>query len=207
METTITPKSKIKRLLEYFYPPPRWKVPVIIMLGIICGLSLQIFYISNAISYLSDEPATCVNCHVMSPQYATWMHGSHGRVTTCNDCHVPHNNIFNKYLFKATDGLRHSFMFTFRLEPQVIQIKQAGKDAVQKNCIRCHSNVIHPIGLRGITNNSMIDYGDGYCWKCHRETPHGRVSSLASTPFAPVPKPAPVLPAWLSDYINSKEKK
>ena len=33
-------------------------------------------------------------------------------------------------------------MFTFRLEPQVIFIKQAGKDVVQQNCERCHEELI-----------------------------------------------------------------
>ena len=58
-------------------PPPGWKTPVIILLGIIAGLALHIFYVSNAVSYLSNDPETCINCHVMYPQYATWERGSH----------------------------------------------------------------------------------------------------------------------------------
>lgn len=138
-------------LMRKFIPPDRWKFPVIILSGIFAGFAFIIFYISNAVSYLSDDPRACVNCHVMNPQNATWMHGSHGRDTNCNNCHVPYNNVFNKYLFKAQDGLRHATMFTLRLKPQVIQIKQAGKDAVQANCIRCHENNIHPASLRSMS--------------------------------------------------------
>lgn len=188
-------------LIRKLIPPDKWKFPVIILSGIVVGFAVFIFYISNAASYLSDDPRACVNCHVMRPQYATWLHGSHGRDTNCNDCHVPHNNIVNKYLFKAQDGLRHASMFTFRLEPQVIQIKQAGKETVQANCIRCHENNIHPVSLRSITNAMVSNNGKRYCWDCHREVPHGRVNSLASTPFARVPKLEPALPDWLNKYI------
>ena len=82
---------------------------------------IHVLNISNAASYLSNDPITCVNCHVMYPEYATWERGSHGRVATCNDCHVPQDNFIRKYAFKASDGFRHASMFTFRMEPQVIR--------------------------------------------------------------------------------------
>jgi cytochrome c nitrite reductase small subunit len=97
-----------KAWLRKFIPPDQWKVSVIILLGIFTGLFLFAFYISKAPSYLSDKPSTCVNCHIMAPQYATWSHSAHREETNCNDCHVPHNNIFNKYYFKGKDGLRHA---------------------------------------------------------------------------------------------------
>jgi cytochrome c nitrite reductase small subunit len=193
---------KLKRLLANLRPPKEWRTAVIILLGIFIGLVLFILHAARATSYLSDDPKACVNCHVMAPQFATWERGSHGKVTNCNDCHVPQDNFVNKYLFKAGDGLRHSFMFTFRLEPQVIQIKHAGKKAVQQNCIRCHSNVIHPISLRAISAKSIIEEEERYCWDCHRETPHGRVNSLSSTPYARVPVSSPIIPEWISNTIS-----
>lgn len=193
---------KLKRLLANLRPPKEWRAAVIILLGIFIGLVLFILHAARATSYLSDDPKACVNCHVMAPQFATWERGSHGKVTNCNDCHVPQDNFVNKYLFKASDGLRHSFMFTFRLEPQVIQIKHAGKKAVQQNCIRCHSNVIHPISLRAISAKSIIEEEERYCWDCHRETPHGRVNSLSSTPYARVPVSSPIIPEWISNTIS-----
>lgn len=207
MELNQNKKEKLFfRILKKFIPPDNWKLPVIILLGIFVGLGIYVVYISNAVSYLSDDPKTCVNCHVMNPQYATWERGSHGRVATCNDCHVPQDNIFHKYLFKAQDGLRHATIFTLRLEPQVIIIKDAGKEAVQSNCIRCHSNLVHPIGLRAINNNSVEDQTGRYCWSCHRETPHGRVNSLSSTPYANVPQLNPVIPEWLQKFTDSEKK-
>ena len=193
---------KLKQLLTILRPPREWRIVVMLLLGILIGLVLFILHAARATSYLSDDPKACVNCHVMAPQFATWERGSHGKVTNCNDCHVPQDNFINKYLFKASDGLRHSFMFTFRLEPQVIQIKHAGKKAVQQNCIRCHSNVIHPISLRAISAKSIIEEEERYCWDCHRETPHGRVNSLSSTPYARVPVSSPIMPDWITNTIS-----
>ncbi len=189
---------KVKSLVVFLFPPLTWRVPVIILLGIVCGLSLVIFRVSNAVSYLSDDPATCMNCHVMAPQFATWERGSHGRKTVCNDCHIPHDNIVSKYLFKASDGLRHSFIFTFRLEPQVIHVKSAGIAVIQENCKRCHADLMSRVN-NGLVTSSTAEHGAGkLCWECHRETPHGRVNSLASVPYARVPQLSPVIPEWIS---------
>lgn len=197
----------MKKFFTFLVPPDNWKLPVIILAGILTGLGLFILDISNAASYLSDDPKVCINCHVMNPQYATWERGSHGRDVTCNDCHVPHNNFISKYWFKANDGLRHSTYFTFRWEPQVIQIKDAGKKVVQENCIRCHSNMVHPIALRFVNNESVEDQTQKYCWECHRETPHGRIHSLSSTPYARFPRSESVAPEWLERFLDSKQNK
>jgi len=200
-------KGKISKIFGYFIPPERWRFPVLILLGISLGIVLTILKISNATSYLSDDPNACINCHIMVPQFATWEKGSHGRVATCNDCHVPQDNFFAKYYFKASDGLRHATMFTLRLEPQVIQIKDAGKKAVQDNCIRCHSDLVHPIALRSISNDLIINEDERFCWDCHRETPHGRVNSLSSTPHAITPRLTPALPEWLNGIIKKEKQK
>lgn len=195
----------MKQVIDKIKPPPNWKLPVLFSLGILTGLFFFVLHIGRATSYLSDKPGACVNCHVMAPQYATWERSNHGRFTVCNDCHVPQDNILKKYYFKATDGMRHSFMFTFRLEPQVIQIKQAGKDAVQQNCIRCHSELIHPISIRAISNQKIQEEGDGYCWDCHRDVPHGRVNSLSSTPYARVPVLTSPVPEWIEKSLGIKK--
>ena len=105
----------LSKILFQITPPANWKFFVIILIGIIVGLNINILHISNAVSYLSDDPKACINCHIIFPEFATWERGSHGRVTNCNDCHVPQDNIFRKHFFKTSDGLRHTSMFTFRL--------------------------------------------------------------------------------------------
>ena len=190
------------RFLRKLIPPDNWRVPVIIITGIFTGLALYSFYISRAYSYLGDIPETCVNCHIMAPQYATWNHSSHRDGTNCNDCHVPHNNVFNKYFFKAKDGLRHATIFTLRREPQVIFIKEAGKEAVHKNCIRCHKDLITDIRLLSYTDQTHLNRIERDCRDCHRETPHGRVNSLSSVPYARVPLPGPVTPEWINNFMK-----
>ena len=183
-------------------PPPEWKLPVIIAAGIFSGLFFFAFYISNAPSYLSDRPETCVNCHIMAPQYATWAHSAHREFTNCNECHVPHNNVFNTYYFKAMDGLRHATVFTLRKEPQVIFIKEAGRRAVQQNCIRCHNDLIRDDKLVVLSGDSHRHRKDRNCIDCHIETPHGRVKGLSSAPDARVPLPGSPVPDWIKRVLR-----
>jgi len=192
------------KTLNKILPPHKWKLPVTFILAIFLGLTFYSVYLSNAASYLSDDPDTCINCHVMVPQYATWNHSSHREHTNCNDCHVPHNNVFSKYFFKAKDGLRHASMFTLRLEPQVIHIKEAGVKVVQKNCIRCHEELLLT-AQQMISNYEFTSERETrLCWECHRETPHGRVNGLSTVPDALVPVPESPIPEWLKEFAEEK---
>ncbi len=188
----------LKRLL----PPPRWRFPVMILTGVLLGIVCFLLYVSKAHSYLSDNPSTCTNCHIMSPQYATWNHSSHRNNAHCNDCHVPHNNVFNKYYFKAKDGLRHATIFTLRGEPQVIFIKEEGANVVHNNCIRCHTRLINDTKLEVQAPYHNLQMEDRKCWDCHREVPHGRVNSISSVPNARVPLPESPVPDWLKTYLK-----
>jgi cytochrome c nitrite reductase small subunit len=183
-------------------PPPAWRLPVLLVSAIFTGLGFFCFYISNAPAYLGNKPETCTNCHIMAPQYATWYHSSHREKTTCNDCHVPHNNVFNKYFFKAKDGLRHATIFTLRKEPQVIFIREAGQEVVHKNCIRCHSELLTDSRLMAYNTETDKYRKERKCWECHRETPHGRVNSLSSVPYARVPLPGSLTPDWIKNLTK-----
>jgi cytochrome c nitrite reductase small subunit len=48
--------SRPNRLISFFTPPPQWRVPVIILMGMLAGLAFYLLRISNATSYLSDVP-------------------------------------------------------------------------------------------------------------------------------------------------------
>lgn len=191
-------------MLKKLLPPPKWRFPVIIAAGIFVGLGFFTLYVSKAHSYLSDKPETCTNCHIMSPQYATWNHSSHRRVAHCNDCHVPHNNVFNKFYFKAKDGLRHATVFTLRREPQVIFILDEGAQVVHNNCVRCHEQLLTDPKLAVMVDGHNAHRTDRRCGECHREVPHGRVNSLSSVPNAKVPLPESPVPNWIKEYINKK---
>lgn len=187
------------KIIKKLIPPQKWKIPVIVLMGMLVGTGVTAIYLSNAVSYLSDDPAACVNCHIMTPHFATWFHSSHRERATCNDCHVPHDNVFRKYYFKAQDGLRHASIFTVNAQSQVITIKEAGATVVQENCIRCHETQVNPVSSGNITFENHL-HGEGHlCWDCHREVPHGRVRSEASTPYARVPSMNSAIPDWIKN--------
>jgi cytochrome c nitrite reductase small subunit len=151
----------------------KWRLFLCVLVGIAIGMTAIVVRIANASSYLFDDPAACINCHVMTDAYATWQRGSHGRVTVCTDCHVPHQNVVAKLAYKATDGLKHSYVFTLHKEPQVLALSERAVPVVQTNCLRCHSGQLAMIRLAASSERK--------CWACHNNI-HGSVRSLSSSP-------------------------
>lgn len=98
--------------------------------------------------------------------------------------------------------MRHATIFTARAEPQVIQIKQAGINVVQENCIRCHLDLVEMTSIIEVTGQNYHEGAGSRCWDCHREVPHGTVRSLSSAPFALVPTLPSVTPKWLDKYLK-----
>ena len=97
--------------INRIFPSYRSKIIAVMIGGVIVGGGALFMYMLRAHTYLGDDPAACVNCHIMSPYYATWFHSSHARDATCNDCHVPHENIVKKWTFKGMDGMKHVAAF------------------------------------------------------------------------------------------------
>ena len=178
----------MKALIQFLTPPPAWRLPVIVLLGVFFGLGLFVLHISKAFSYLSDEPETCMNCHVMAPQYATWSHSAHRETATCVDCHVPHDSLARKYFFKGKDGLRHSAIFTMRKEPQVIRIREEGIHVVQENCLRCHETLLTDSKVLPLTRTFHHARQDpswprqqfGQCSECPCSRPFQRCAGLVT---------------------------
>ena len=199
----------MKKLIKFFIPPQEWLVPGLILTGAIVGLTLYALIESKAVSYLSDDPKTCVNCHVMTPQYATWRNSSHREWATCNDCHVPQDNVIRTYAFKARDGFNHASAFLTRSEPEVIRMKEAGIKVVQENCIRCHENQVIDVRLDGLIANHKMNRTDRKCWDCHQEVPHGKSNSLSTVKYyGKVPmEHQNTLPDWLRKYTNTSTDK
>ncbi len=179
------------------------KVGLLSISGVVAGLVCLVLYLLRFHTYLGDDPSACVNCHIMTPYYATWMHGTHARNTTCNDCHVPHDNVFRKYYFKAKDGSNHVYKFVTRQERQAMQAIDASAEVIMENCVRCHTQL-----NTEFVNTGRIDYmqakrGEGKaCWDCHREVAHGKMNSLSSTHHAGVLLPASPVPEWLQKLMN-----
>ena len=183
----------------------RQKIFLLVVAGVICGLGGLFLYLLRAHTYIADDPSACVNCHIMTPYYATWSHSSHGRDATCNDCHVPHQNLAMKYGFKAMDGLKHVGYFVTHSERQAIMAEEMSAEVIMDNCIRCHTQLNQEFVKTGRMGYSeQMKAGGKVCWDCHRNVPHGGMNSLSSTPNAegvtPLP-PSPV-PNWLQNLMN-----
>lgn len=188
----------LRRVWAWLLESRRRQVVCVVLLGVLVGMGAYIVWMGRLWTYASDAPSTCVNCHVMEPYYATWWHSTHRERATCNDCHVPHNNILNKYYFKAMDGLRHSYVFTMRGEPQSMQAIPGSQKVIYNNCIRCHGEMNSMMVKTGLVASADVASGKEFvCWDCHRDVPHGGKASLSSTPNALVPFPESPLPAWL----------
>ena len=190
-------------LVNRLLPSRTWKVVALIVAGFIVGAGALFAYMLRAHTYLGDDPSACMNCHIMAPYYATWMHSSHGRDATCNDCHVPHDNFVSKYFFKAKDGMSHVAKFVTRAERQTVTANPASAQVIMNNCIRCHEQLNNEIVNTGRIDYMQSQVGEGKaCWDCHRNVPHGGTNSLASTPDALVPYPESPVPEWLRNVKN-----
>lgn len=131
--------------------------------GVVLGMAAFTFNYAEGLSYLSDDPAACVNCHIMREQYDGWRKSTHHATATCNDCHVPHD-LVGRYLTKVEHGFRHSKGFTFQDFHEPIQIKASSLQIVEHNCVRCHQTLVSELPHYG----EQVD-----CAQCHRGIGHG----------------------------------
>lgn len=159
--------------------PVKLRFTTYALAGAAAGLALSFAFIIDAYGFIGDDPDICASCHVMRPEHVTWARGSHAREATCNDCHVPHTNLAQKYAYKQKSGTWDLAVFLGRREPEVICIKEDSIEIIRENCLRCHDRQIQALAAHG--------QSDRFCAECHRETAHGRVHSLASTPHARYP--------------------
>jgi len=138
-----------------------------IPVGLCFGLGMYVFHYGKGYSYFIDDPNTCINCHIMQPQYDQWMHSSHKIVASCNDCHVPHT-FPNNWITKGINGFNHSWAFTSGNFHEPIRIKKRNAKILQQNCLSCHGEFVSNIHPQGLQEKNSIS-----CVKCHKSVGHG----------------------------------
>lgn len=175
------------------------------LVGLFIGLGGYTVYASRAVSYVSDEPAVCVNCHVMAPYYQSWHASSHAVRAVCNDCHVPQDKLIRKWAFKGADGLYHAAVFALRAEPQVIREREGTKEVLQENCLRCHTPLVTEFTRMSLDYEAVRRGDDKACWDCHRDTAHTDISSLSSAVYGSLPLPGSPAPAWLERALGGSK--
>lgn len=140
---------------------------LVVLLGVVLGAAASTFYYARGASYLSNDPAACVNCHVMQPQFDGWQKSSHHAVATCNDCHTPHT-LIPKYLTKMENGFHHSKAFTLQNFPDTIRIRPRNERILQKSCLHCHAAMVTEITAHRAGRDEPPD-----CLHCHADVGHG----------------------------------
>ena len=145
------------------------KLILAILLGALVGIGAYILSSSQAISYLSEDPKVCVNCHIMNEQYDGWQKASHHAVATCNDCHSP-QAFLAKYISKAENGFWHSKGFTLQDFAEPIRIRPHNKKVLNDNCANCHQSLVSELIL---TSTSGRDASQLDCVRCHANVGHG----------------------------------
>lgn len=137
--------------------------------GILLGTGAYTFKYAEGFSYLSADPKACVNCHIMTPQYDSWLKSSHHSIATCVDCHLPHSFI-PKYMAKADNGYHHSMAFTLQNFHEPIMIKAGNSRILQHNCVKCHEDMVFEMFKRDIRNPDAVN-----CIHCHAGVGHGEL--------------------------------
>ncbi len=135
-------------------------------LGLVMGLGGFTAFHAEGLSYLTDDPAACVNCHVMSDQYEAWWRSSHRAWATCNDCHVPHD-FLGKWTRKAINGWNHSVKFTTGDFHEPIMIKPQNEAVLLENCLNCHQTMVNDMLL-----GHRPARDDLRCVDCHGNVGH-----------------------------------
>jgi cytochrome c nitrite reductase small subunit len=136
--------------------------------GIALGTGGYTYRYGEGFSYLSNDPKSCVNCHVMRDHYDAWAKSSHHAVATCNDCHTPHDFV-GKYWTKAENGFFHSKAFTLQDFHDPLIIRPKNSLVLQGTCLHCHGDFVASIAGRE-------DGGPGgavRCVRCHPAVGHG----------------------------------
>lgn len=145
--------------------PSRRRRRIAWVVGITAGLLVLAGFVSFGPPQLMERTSTpefCgETCHVMEPQYVAWSHyGPHRRVA-CVECHLPHANVFEYYLWKGIDGTRDIVAFTTDRVPDPITLSAHGQRVANGNCRRCHGETV-----------ARVKVADRDCWECHRWIRH-----------------------------------
>ncbi|MEW5764219.1 MAG: cytochrome c nitrite reductase small subunit [Acidobacteriota bacterium] len=148
-------------------PSPLWVAALLV--GVAAGVGFFTFGYAEGLSYFSQDPAACRNCHIMNDSFDSWQKSGHHGAAACVDCHLPHGFV-EKYLAKAENGYHHSRGFTLQDFHEPIRIKEKNAGILQENCVRCHGELVHDL-----VASASARAGGVRCVHCHADVGHGPV--------------------------------
>jgi cytochrome c nitrite reductase small subunit len=138
---------------------------IALALGASVGITGYTFVYAKGASYLSNDPRSCANCHIMQDHLDGWVKSSHRSVATCNDCHTP-AGLIPKYFTKADHGFFHSLAFTTGEFHEPIQMKDRSRKVTESACRKCHQDIVHDIETVQTVGNTIS------CLRCHANVGH-----------------------------------
>jgi cytochrome c nitrite reductase small subunit len=134
--------------------------------GLLAGVGGFTFIYAKGFSYMTNDPMSCANCHVMQGHLDAWRKGSHHAVATCNDCHTPHDFV-GKWLTKSLNGYHHSLAFTTGKFHEPIQITARNESVTEQTCRHCHADIVNQIDFHASGTGR-----DMSCIRCHAGVGH-----------------------------------
>ena len=137
------------------------------IVGASLGIGSYTFIYAEGLSYLTNDPSACANCHVMRDHLEAWAKSSHHVVAVCNDCHAPHD-FLGKYQTKAVNGWNHSLAFTLGQFHEPIRIGEANRRVTERACRHCHQDIVQAIDTLHDGEHAVS------CIRCHASVGHWR---------------------------------
>lgn len=123
------------------------------------------------------RPEFCRSCHIMEPQYRSYVMSPHGDATeSCNDCHLPNDSFVRHWVADAFVGTRDLIEWNLAIFPEYIRVKPRSERWLTENCHRCHGDLVAHVAIPD----------DTHCWDCHRNVQHqtyGRTDRGVRQPF------------------------
>jgi cytochrome c nitrite reductase small subunit len=141
-----------------------------VLLGIGLGLGGTTFFYAKGLSYLTTDPRSCANCHIMQEQYDGWQKSSHHAVAVCADCHMPHT-FFAKYFTKAESGYLHSKAFTLQNFHEPIFLREKSSRILNQACLHCHADLVSDLA-ENRAGQADFHSKPERCTHCHNQVGH-----------------------------------
>lgn len=166
-------KKMLKRFLSI-------DIKLLIMIGVFVGIIASVATVKT-LAY-TDSPDFCQSCHIMTSVYESHADSTHAEIA-CGDCHLPHDSLASKLMFKAKSGVGHMYYNTIGADkiPKTLLATDGSKEAINQNCIDCHESTL---------DNVSHEAKDS-CSSCHQAVPHGK--GFKTDDFYEPPKPGELL--------------
>lgn len=135
---------------------------LLVLVSIFVGIIMSVVTVKT-LAY-TDSSDFCQSCHIMNSVHDSFEDSTHAELA-CNDCHLPHESMAGKLVYKAKVGMGHVYYNSLGQEdiPDVLHPTESTQEVIQANCIECHESTLSNVSHDAKEN----------CVDCHQSVPHG----------------------------------